>query len=73
MSRRLTEAPPADKCQYPFGDGPLFRWCGKKAAIGRPYCPEHVGVCYVLERPKRRKRRSRGGKGGTLSAQTWWK
>lgn len=35
-------------CQWPFGDPgePDFHFCGREAAPGRPYCPEHVARAY---------------------------
>lgn len=38
----------ARTCQFPHGDpkSPDFRFCGKPAKTGKPYCAEHYAVCY---------------------------
>ncbi len=36
--------PARGRCLWAIGeiDAAGFRWCGAKAAPGRPYCPDHV-------------------------------
>lgn len=31
-------------CQWPYGETPPFRFCGKTHVDGRPYCAAHVAV-----------------------------
>lgn len=56
VKRKLEPAPMPSRsersCQWPIGhpgsDG--FKFCGKTASAGRPYCDEHCQVAY--RRPK---------------------
>jgi GcrA cell cycle regulator len=43
-------------CRWPIGDPkqPGFRFCGKPAHNGLPYCAEHAAVAYQLPTTKRR-------------------
>ena len=34
-----------NKCQYPSGDGPPYKFCLKEAVIGS-YCRAHHKLCY---------------------------
>lgn len=33
-------------CRWPFGDGPPFKFCGKKNVDGYSYCKDHVDLIY---------------------------
>ncbi|MFC3231113.1 GcrA family cell cycle regulator [Marinibaculum pumilum] len=39
----------AQRCQWPIGDPKTseFRFCGKSALPGRPYCDDHCSVAYT--------------------------
>ena len=41
--------PSGRPCCWPIGEPgrPGFRFCGRGAATGKPYCPEHVALAYV--------------------------
>lgn len=43
-------------CRWPHGDPkkPGFRFCGKSATPGVPYCTEHLKMAYQAPAPKRR-------------------
>ena len=34
-------------CQYPRGDRPHWDFCGEPVAPDRPYCADHVRICWV--------------------------
>ena len=44
----------ADQCSWPEGEpgSPNFRFCGKSAMIGKPYCQEHCAIAYVPSKKK---------------------
>ncbi|MSP66835.1 MAG: global cell cycle regulator GcrA-like protein [Alphaproteobacteria bacterium] len=46
---------PGPACQWPHGDpgDPEFRFCGKRAVSGKPYCGEHYLRAYVGVTPVR--------------------
>lgn len=46
---RSTPAPAAYLCQYPAGDAPDWRWCGKKPQEGSSYCKKHHEICHRRE------------------------
>jgi GcrA cell cycle regulator len=48
-SRMLTfdELNLSTECRYAFGDRD-FRFCGRPAMEGKPYCFSHCGLCYTL-------------------------
>jgi hypothetical protein len=37
-------------CRWPLGERAPFRFCGKQAKQGRPYCAEHQARAYVRVR-----------------------
>jgi len=39
----------SDMCSWPIGDPGTagFRFCGRSAVTGKPYCPEHCSIAYV--------------------------
>ena len=41
-------------CKWPIGhpDEPGFHFCGARALLGKPYCPEHYSKAYVAVRPR---------------------
>lgn len=42
------------QCAWPFSDPdkPDFRFCGKPALCGKPYCQEHYDIAYIQPRLK---------------------
>lgn len=41
-------------CQWPEGEKPDYRWCGDPvAALGVPYCSQHMAAAYVRPTPRR--------------------
>lgn len=46
---RPTLDPSGRPCCWPIGEPgrPGFGFCGRGAATGKPYCPEHVALAYV--------------------------
>ena len=41
-------------CKWPIGhpDEPSFHFCGERALLGKPYCPEHYRRAYVAVKPR---------------------
>ncbi len=39
----------SDMCSWPIGDPGMegFRFCGRSAVAGKPYCAEHCSIAYV--------------------------
>lgn len=52
-------------CRWPHGDPkkPGFRFCGKSATPGAPYCSEHLKMAYQPPAPKRRDTERRAAHG----------
>ncbi len=52
-------------CRWPHGDPkkPGFRFCGKSATPGAPYCAEHLKLAYQPPAPKRRDTERRAASG----------
>ena len=44
----------ANQCSWPEGEpgDPNFRFCGKSAEIGKPYCEAHCAIAYVPPKKK---------------------
>lgn len=39
-------------CAFPYGDQPPYRFCGKRAKSGSPYCTEHHAKCFRVYEPE---------------------